>query len=182
MEIGAFALRDIILVGAVLGGIYVVVMLLRLAHVGRRKRLNVDVTATVADDIPVPAAEAEAVKEEAFVPPPAPRPVPPLAEVVDFGAELQRTQLEREVKELREVVAALRDEIEGLKAANRVSPQYADAMALAQRGLSAMDVAARCDISLGEAELVWALAHGPGRFDQEEDYGGDSRSIPARTG
>jgi hypothetical protein len=65
--------------------------------------------------------------------------------------------MEAELSTLRQELAAVRDEVERLKAARHVAPQYADAMALAQRGADAHTIAERCGISLGEAELVRAL-------------------------
>lgn len=113
--------------------------------------------------------------------------VPPADDAVeDFGAELIRSHEEMDLKQLREEVGrlrlevvSLRNEIGQLKATRHISPQYADALALAERGLSAQDLADRCGISLGEAELVWSLSHGPANFDQEEDYGGEyGRKFP----
>ena len=53
---------------------------------------------------------------------------------------------------------ALRAELERLKAERAVSPQYNDALSLARKGMHAEDIAQACGISIGEAELVCALA------------------------
>lgn len=177
--IGDFALRDIILVAAALAGIYVVVLGLRLYQIARHKR-HADLHMPLLDPSVPPADEDDEDDEEVGVedlglysrppsvaPPPAPAPAPQ-----DFNAELQRTQMETEIRQLRDEVLALREEIVELKTARRVSPQYADAMALAQRGLTAQDLADRCDISIGEAELVAALARGTNNFEEEDPYGG----------
>lgn len=178
MEILGVPLRDVILVVSGLAGIYLVVTALRLYQVGRRK------SAVPAIDADAPPAEADAgededADEEVYVYP-KPRVAAP-EEPASFGSELARSHLEREVKQLREEVVALRDELADLKAASRVSPQYADAMALAQRGLTAQDVADRCGISLAEAELVWALARGLQNLDQEDEYGGEPGRNHARS-
>lgn len=186
MDMGEFV-RDVLLVVAGLVGIYLIVMVLRLTQLRRRR------AADAAREAPTPVAtgdegdEGDDKTDDVFVyeapvvtrPPEAP---------ADFGAELARShqdtevrQLREEVVQLREEVGQLRAELVDLKAARHVSPQYADAMALAQRGLTAQDMADRCGISLGEAELVWALSRGPMNFDQEEDYGGESGVKHARS-
>jgi hypothetical protein len=186
MEIAGISLRDILLGVAGLVGVYLAVMVLRLT----RLRRPAD---TPRDTPAMPEAEAadddEAGEDLVYsVPPVAPRPALAAAPVADFSAELARSQqdgetrqLREEVLQLREEVGQLRAEIADLKAARHVSPQYADAMALAQRGLTAQDVADRCNISLGEAELVWALSRDPSNFDEEEDYGGEPRVEHARS-
>ncbi len=176
MDFEAVTLRDVVLVAIGLAGVYLAVMVLRLTRLRRRR------AAPVVDETPMaPMLDAQAEEEPAedlvYAPPPAQRPAPSS----DFGSELTRSQqdaqtrlLREEVAQLREQVGQLRAELADLKAARLVSPQYSDAMAFAQRGLSAQDVADRCGISLGEAELVWALSRGPKNFDeQEEEYGGE---------
>lgn len=178
MEIAGLALRDLILVLAGLLGIYLVLMVLRLVQIGRHKQVMIE------DELAVP--DADATDDEApLYRPPSLMETAPVAP--SFGAELQRTNNEQEVRMLREEIVQLRDEVAALheeldhiKAARNVSPQYADAMSLAQRGLTAQDVADRCGISLGEAELVWALSRGANNFEQEDDYGGESGRKHAR--
>lgn len=140
---------------------------------------------------PLPAVQAPplgrrwpawAKKTPAAEPPPEPAPEPePEPDGASFGAELARSHLERELRQLKDEVTVLRNEIAALKAARSVSPQYEDAMALAQRGLTAQDMADRCGISLAEAELVWALARGSQQFDEEDDHGRETRSHNARS-
>ena len=157
MDIGEFV-RDVLLVVAGLVGIYLVVMVLRLTQLRRRR------AADAAREAPAPAAAGDDKTDDIFVYE-APV-VPPSPEApAYFGAELARSHQDAEVRQLREEVAQLREEVGQLraeladiKAARHVSPQYADAMALAQRGLTAQDMADRCGISLGEAELVSALS------------------------
>jgi hypothetical protein len=128
----------------------------------------------------IPAAEIAEPMAEVYSYP-LPEPVVQAASDDDpgFGVHLLRTRFEQEVRQLRDEVVTLRSEIAELKTARSVSPQYADAMALAQRGLSAQDLADRCGISLGEAELVSALAHGAGLFEDEDNYGREERRTPA---
>lgn len=190
MDFDAVSIRDIVLALTGLVGVYLAVMVLRLTRMGQRKRVPVEeswATPSLAaeddDDDGEPPGE-----DLVYAPPPvAVRPAPAPEAQRDFGAALARSQQDSELRLLREEVAQLREEVGQLradladvKAARLVSPQYSDAMALAQRGLSAQDVADRCGISLGEAELVWALSKGPTNFDQEEDYGGEPGVEPAR--
>lgn len=183
MEIAGFAVRDIIIVVCVLVAVYVAVTLLRLMKLRQPKPAPLEL---LPPSVPTGEADDESTDdEETFV---YTRPVAsPPAEAPSFGEELGRSQLEREVRQQREEVAALRAEVTALrselvelKAASRVSPQYSDAMSLAQRGLTAQDIADRCGISLGEAELVWALARGGPQDYEEDEYGGEPGRNPAR--
>ncbi|NWG30519.1 MAG: DUF2802 domain-containing protein [Rhodocyclaceae bacterium] len=92
------------------------------------------------------------------------------ASVAAFGQQLAehlaRYDLEREVGKLREEVAQLREEVKELRAARNISPQYAEALGLAQRGMSAQEIADRLGISLAEAELVHALSRGEELFKE----------------
>ncbi|MFN4148254.1 MAG: DUF2802 domain-containing protein [Rhodocyclaceae bacterium] len=93
-----------------------------------------------------------------------------VASVAAFGQQLAehlaRYDLEREVGKLREEVALLRDEVKELRAARNIAPQYAEALGLAQRGMSAREIAHRLGISLAEAELVYALSRGEELFKE----------------
>ncbi|HEX8987079.1 MAG TPA: DUF2802 domain-containing protein [Rhodocyclaceae bacterium] len=182
MDLGALTLRDAVLAVIGLLGVYLVVMVLRLLQL-RRRRAPAPATArppVLEDD------EGDVAFEEPVYAAPVARPAPTPAG--DFGAEVARSRFDAETRQLREEVAQLREEIgqlrselADLKAARLVSPQYAEAMTMAQRGLTAQDLADRCGISLGEAELVWALSRGATHFDQEEDYGGESGAEHARS-
>jgi len=101
-----------------------------------------------------------------------------------FAEHLARSDMEMEILRLRNEMEAMRAELEELRAARYISPHYAEAMTLSQRGLTAQDVADRLDISLGEAELVHALSRGDRNFDEgEEDApdrdAGSDRSEPS---
>lgn len=77
------------------------------------------------------------------------------AKLVDLGARIA-AQEERHLAELEE----LRAQIEMLRNARNVSPQYGEAVGLAQRGLTSDAIAERCGISVSEAELVASLSRG----------------------
>lgn len=90
-----------------------------------------------------------------------------------LAEHLARTDMELEVQRMRSEMERMRSEMEELRAARRVSPQYAEAMEMAQRGMSAQDLADRLGISLGEAELVCALSRSDQNFDEGEDHGAE---------
>jgi hypothetical protein len=131
---------------------------------------------------PVPTFEWSEVKElfGTAAPPEAP-PQPPEQPAVQrqggFGEHLAehlaRADMEMEVQRMRDEMERMRCEMEELRAARRVSPQYAEAMELAQRGLTAQDVADRLGISLAEAELVHALSRGRQNYDEGDNNGGN---------
>mgnify|MGYP001327182583 CR=1 FL=1 len=76
----------------------------------------------------------------------------------DFGGQMVASGIEAELAELRGEVDALKGEVAQLKAARNVSPQYGEAVALAQKGMAAQQIAERCGISVAEAEMVCALS------------------------
>lgn len=78
---------------------------------------------------------------------------------------LARSDVETEMQRMRDEMTRMHQEMEELRASRRVSPQYAEAMELSQRGLTAQDVADRLGISLAEAELVQALSRSKQNFD-----------------
>lgn len=126
-----FGLREMVIGTAVLLGIYSGIVIIRLARLSR------------------------------------PRPVEPVwkQDPARFGQQAVKSGIEAELAELRGEVAALKDEllllheeVRLLKAARNVSPQYGEAVALAQKGLDAPQIAERCGISVAEAEMVRALS------------------------
>jgi hypothetical protein len=88
-----------------------------------------------------------------------------------LSAHLARSEVEMEVQRMRDEMERMRAEMEELRAVRHVSPHYADAVEMVQRGLSAQDVADQLGISLGEAELVLALSRGNQDFDRGEGNG-----------
>jgi len=114
-------------------------------------------------ELPADALEKEALKTSR------------LAEE-SFALALEVRQLRRDMVQLREETDSQRGEIadlratlerqsqqlEAARAAQRVSPIYGEALALAQRGMDADVIAERCSISVAEAELVKSLAQDSG--------------------
>lgn len=179
MDLLAWSWREGVLLLAGLVVIYVVVMFVRLLRVGKSgaprrpvERRAPSMAMPLAAEAAAPRGEPTTPRDEPPQPllstllgrDPAPRPTPGEN---DFAAELARSNLEVEVQQLRretlglrQQVAALEQELLQLKARSNVSPLYSEAMSLAQRGVPADGIAGQCGISLGEAELVAALARG----------------------
>lgn len=82
-----------------------------------------------------------------------------------LSEHLVRSDMAMEMQRMRDEMQRMKQELEELRMSRRVSPQYAEAMELAQRGMSAQDMADRLGISLAEAELVYALSRGQQDFD-----------------
>lgn len=181
MEFGEFGWRDAILLVAVLAAIYLVVSLLGLARLRRRRDAGLVVGPPTAGLVEVtvaplapPAPGVDADDDITDVPSVA-APAPSVEFAAALSAQVARTELEAEVRQLRIDLAALREELAELKTVRRVSPLYAEAAALAQRGFDARGVAEECGISVAEAELVLALSRDSRDFDKEVDDGAEGR-------
>ena len=161
MDFSGIGLRDVILVALALAAVYLLVAVLRLAQVNRRRHAEA-VPKKAAKKEAKPARQAEEMIE------PKPEETTTFSQASAFGEQLFRSGVEAELQQLRGEVAALKEELKLMKAARRVSPQYNEAMMLAQRGRDAQDIAAQCGISVGEAELVLALSRNKQEY---EDYG-----------
>ena len=171
MDFSAFAWRDVIMLVVVCAAVYLLVALLRLRAVKSAKP-----TSLWRKPLP-PQDQAHAEPSGDTVPmwqatrplTDAPSESLPQAQA-EFGEHLYRSAMEAQLSQLRAEVAAVRRELTQLKAARRVSPQYAEAMLLAQRGMDVQVIADQCGISLGEAELVLALS----RDKQEYEGNGEN--------
>ena len=182
-----FGWRDAVLLLASLVAVYLVVSFLRLRRLRRPAEAATPKTFSTMvdfplDDLPEGPATAEP-PEIRFTDPPA-----------DFAAELVRSGLEAEVRQLREDLRRLGETVERqageiadltsrMQTAQTVSPLYGEAMALARRGLDPAGIAGRCGISIGEAELVASLSRGvplDEELKEEDDYGGSDH--PADSG
>lgn len=94
------------------------------------------------------------IKPKSVVPPPpAPTDDAPLR-----GLQTEMLGVRAQLDALQASVDALKSEVDQIKAARAVSPQYNDALSLAQKGMRPADIAEACGISIGEADLVCALA------------------------
>lgn len=88
-----------------------------------------------------------------------------------FQLELENQRLRRELAALQAASVRQQDEIRALQArleasgaveSPDTSPEYSEALALAEQGLGAEAIAARCGITVAEAELLASLASGRG--------------------
>jgi hypothetical protein len=74
------------------------------------------------------------------------------------GLQTEMVGVRAQLDALQSGLDLLKSEVEQIKAARAVSPQYNDALSLAQKGMRPEDIAETCGISVGEADLVCALA------------------------
>jgi len=162
MEFTEFGWRDVVVLAVVAAVAYLLVTLVRLLRLSRT-RGKAEVVAPVTR-LPIDAAQAASTQDDTAV-----------ADALQFAEHLSRSRLEQELKELRAEVADLRAELSQMKAVRRVSPLYADATALAQRGYDAKGIAGECGISVAEAELVLAMSDGSKTFDDEVNDGGSGQ-------
>jgi hypothetical protein len=186
--LGGFGLRDIVLVVAALIGVYLALSLMRLFQIGGKARDKAPQSGRRVWFKRTGAASPEAAQappEAAQAPPEAAAAPTEFAEKLaqsSVGIELQ--SLRRETALLREEVARLADEVARLKATQNVSPLYNEAMSLAQQGMPVAGIAGRCGISIGEAELVAALARSGSEIEQphhDEDRNGRNADSGSRS-
>lgn len=150
IELSAPGLRELLLLGVVLVAIYLVVLVMRLRRPPPTEQRIPPHWAALSATEPGPAAQVVVgpeIQDRDFA-----------SRLAQSAANLEVQRLQREVTELRAEVAQLSEEIRQLKATHNVSPVYSEAMSLAERGELPAGIAARCGISIGEAELVAALA------------------------
>ena len=172
MDFTDFSIRYAIICAVAVIAVYMLVSLLRLSQI-RRRRPDIPALERAlkfdADGIytlrrgPVPTADEEIE--------PASRrqePEPQAADASQFGEQLFRSSVEAELERMRAEVSGLKETIAQLKAARRVSPQYNEAMALAQRGMDKQIIAEECGISIGEAELVLALSRNKQEYEEHD--------------
>lgn len=198
MDISALELRDYIMLAAMLVGVYLGLLLLRLLRLGRQRHLaQVSAQAEggapgVPDFVAASDSGSEPHREEPQSAPvgwPSPtvrdsRENPSTSDTPDFARELARSSIDLEVQRLRHEAEQLRaemthlaEEMRHLKTTRNVAPLYSEAMTLAQQGVPISGIADRCGISIGEAELVAALARretGVEFRDKEDDRYPDS--------
>ncbi len=154
--IGGIGWRDIVLIVAAIVGVYLVLSVMRLFRVAAKRRdgAQPDIAHGRVGS-PADAAVAQPAPEFA-------------RELARSSVEVELQSLRREGALLREELTRLGEEVSRLKAAHNVSPLYNEAMALAQQGMPATGIAGHCGISIGEAELVAALARGGAEFERHQ--------------
>lgn len=178
----AFSARDAVILGIGVAAVYLLIALLRLSQIRRPgKRQANRLSPSLAAEAREPGAPAS-LPEDPWGEPVEPKPfASPEATYVDnvdsstpgvplFEFQLFRNQIEAEMLQLRQELAALHEALAQLSVARRISPQYNEAMQLAQRGASAQMIADQCAISLGEAELVAALGRDQQSYQESREY------------
>lgn len=190
INVSTLGVRDIVYLFAVLAVAYAIFSLLRLWRISRKRRKQEfslhanDKTPRVPGYSAEPDPQRSSGYKERQIDSPAENPQG-LRDTKNFKSEpvfaheLERSKLDIEVQRLRREVEKLQaetshlaGEIRYLKTARNVSPLYSEAMTLAQQDVSAAGIADQCGISIGEAELVAALARGEPGFEvhrKEED-------------
>jgi hypothetical protein len=194
MDSDGFGWRELILAVAMAAGIYLVVALAALARMRQRKSAPEPVAKAPYDASAAFTPQPQRVRSAVpSMPMPSTVDTPPMLTEVEFdmdergttdptvppaapfAATLALTELENEVRHLRAEVASLRQELADVRDARRISPLYADAAALANRGFDARGVAEECGISVAEAELVMAMSRDDKDFDSEVEDDADGR-------
>ena len=175
MDFTEFSIRYAIICAVAVIAVYMLVSLLRLSQIKRRKPSVPAIERALkfdADGIyelrrgPAVKAAEEAAPVNRW--PAEERESRDSSETLQFGEQLFRSSVEAELERMRGEVADLKETIAQLKAARRVSPQYNEAMALAQRGMDKQDIAEECGISIGEAELVLALSRNKQEYEEHD--------------
>ncbi|MFA6311439.1 MAG: DUF2802 domain-containing protein [Sterolibacterium sp.] len=178
MDFTEFSIRYAIICAVAVVAVYMLVSLLRLSQIRRRKpsvpaieralKFDADGIYTLKRGLDLREPEAEATEAESRWPAREAAAQPESKDVPPFGEQLFRSSVEAELDQLRGEVAGLKETIAQLKAARRVSPQYNEAMSLAQRGMDKQIIADECGISIGEAELVLALSRNKQEYEEHD--------------
>ena len=152
-------------------GVYVAWVLVKLVRLARRRSPQAEA------EQPEPPEQQTAPSGQAQAPV-EPGRVEPVASLDGFESMVGQARLRFQVEaqeatlaalraematlheQTRVEIAELREQIDMLRNARNVSPQYGEAVGLAQRGLTSDAIAERCGISVSEAELVAALSRG----------------------
>ena len=183
IDFSTLDMRNLVLLVVVLVAVYVVFAVTRLLQLGgKRPQAAASVRPEGSSDgdrafVARVETGCEVQRDESRLEQPV-RPATALVDAEDgasapnFARELARSGLELEVQQLRHEAMQLRtemkhlaEEVRNLKTARNVSPLYGEAMTLAQQGEPPARIAAQCGISVGEAELVAALARSEPGFE-----------------
>lgn len=193
MDFSDFSSKDAIILAIIVIAMYVLVSLLRLAQMRWRRRQALRTpqprhTQEYPSSARPPHVAEEAEASEDFQKPQESaqaRALPPVSAQthrttasaqpgeedvpVSFSDHLSLVRMESAITQLQREVTDLRESLTELQSARHVSPQYAEAMAMARRGLDAQAIAERCTISMGEAELVAALSRNRQEYENYEE-------------
>ena len=165
MDFTEFSIRYAIICAVAVAAVYMLVSLLRLSQIRRGKpsipaieralKFDADGIYTLrrgplanAVEDNQPAGRRRELEAESAA-------APEASQISPFGEQLFRSSVEAELQQMRDEVAALKETIAQLKAARRVSPQYNEAMSLAQVNLTNSFDKPNVNLS-----LTWGLRNG----------------------
>lgn len=158
METAAPGLHDAILLCAGIAAVYLVVALLQLMQLKQPRSVMLPAREpSVGFAFPLNGIPSKA-GDDSFA-----------SQLKLRNIEADQQRLNLAVDRLHEELQTLREEVKLLRSAPNVAPAYNEAMRFAKRGFNAVGIAARCGISMGEAELVAALARNPKDFGLADD-------------
>jgi len=168
MDFAEFSIRYAIFCGVALAVVYLLISLAGLVQIKVRQRRKQRALTLEGEEVYWITPEPSLAAEETRMQEPAFKPQAAEPKTAPFSEQLFRSGLESEMQQLRNEVASLKENMAQIKAARRVSPQYNEAMRLAQGGMTARDIADECGISLGEAELVLSLSRNKQEYEDHE--------------
>ncbi|MFA7267717.1 MAG: DUF2802 domain-containing protein [Sterolibacterium sp.] len=172
MDFTEFSIRYAIICAVAVVAVFLLVSLAGLVQIKLRQRAKERTLTLDGDEVywiaPEQSAAAEAEETEEVLPESWRAPLMQDQPPSQFGEQLFRTGVEAELQQLRSELAGIKENMAQLKAARRVSPQYNEAMLLAQRGMGAHDIAETCGISMGEAELVLSLSRNKQEYEDHD--------------
>jgi len=155
--------RDYLLLAALLVAAYLVLQVLRLRRSITRKSVDDARREALTRTRTEPVSVGAEISDAEFA-----------DQLTKSTLNLEIARLRRELASMGNDVARLSEEVRQLKSTHNVSPIYSEAMSMAERGELPAGIAARCGISLGEAELVAALARrefgATDRAEREDPY------------
>ncbi len=168
MDFTEFSIRYAIICAVAMLVVYLLVSLASLVQIKLRQRRHERAMKLEGDEVYWITPERGLAGEEEARPGAWRAAAEPEQAPPQFGEQLFRSGVEAELQQLRSEVAGLKENVAQIKAARRVSPQYNEAMLLAQRGMNARDIANQCGISMGEAELVLSLSRNRQEYEDHE--------------
>ena len=168
MDFTEFSIRYAIICAVAMTVVYLLVALAGLVQLKLRQRHKEQALTLDGDEVYWITPEQGHAPEQERLPEPVRATQAAEQKPAQFGEQLFRSGVEAELQQLRSELAGLKENMAQLKAARRVSPQYNEAMQLAQRGMDVRDIANECGISLGEAELVLSLSRNKQEYEDHE--------------
>lgn len=151
METSAPGLHDALLLGIGIASVYLVVAGLQLVQLKRRQPQQATIREpSVGQPLTLDQSGKTAKSPPSFS-----------SHLERSGIEAELRRVKRNLERMETELGDMRDEVRQLRSHRSVAsvgPQYNEAMVFARQGVDATGIAARCNISRSEAELVASLA------------------------